>query len=73
MLAKVLPKIRWDDKNPRRMANHKFDHPVVDLAYFAISSGVLSTTAAPTAETVRPDWMNWVEEAVKRVPRRRSY
>ena len=73
MLAKVLPKIRWDDKNPRRMANHKFDHPVVDLAYFAISSGVLSTTAAPAAETVRPDWMNWVDEAVTRVPRRRSY
>lgn len=68
MLAKYLPKMRWDEKNPRKMADHKFDHWIVCLAYFAISSGVLSTTAA-TAETREPVWMAWMREGA--TPRRR--
>jgi hypothetical protein len=63
MLAKYLPKMRWDEKNPRKMADHKFDHPVVSLAYFAISSGVLSISSAPDRGQPEPQWMQWVREA----------
>jgi hypothetical protein len=65
MLAKYLPKMRWDDKNPRRMADHKFDHWIVCLAYFAISSGVLSN-AVQSAAASRPVWMDWLEEGGSR-------
>lgn len=61
MLAKYLPKMRWDDKNPRKMADHKFDHWIVALAYFAISSGMLSVTAAPQSRS-EPEWMSWMRE-----------
>ena len=69
MLAKYLPKMRWDEKNPRKMADHKFDHWIVCLAYFAISSGVLSITQQETSAQ-RPAWMDWVDEAQGR--RRRA-
>jgi hypothetical protein len=68
MLAKYLPKMRWDEKNPRKMADHQFDHGVVCLAYFGISSGVLGTSG-PTAEVRRPAWMDWIDEGSG--PRRR--
>lgn len=62
MLAKYLPKMRWDEKNPRKMADHKFDHWVVALAYFAISSGILSFSEQ--ASTARePEWMAWMRES----------
>jgi len=61
MLAKYLPKMRWDEKNPRKMADHKFDHWIVALAYFAISSGILSTSQE-SKESKRPAWMDWIEE-----------
>ena len=62
MLAKYLPKMRWDEKNPRKMADHKFDHPPVTLAYFALSSGVLSNTQQETSQP-RPIWMDWIQES----------
>jgi hypothetical protein len=62
MLAKYLPRMRWDEKNPRKMADHAFDHPVVTLAYYALSSGILSQTHAPAGSQVRPIWMEWLEE-----------
>ena len=65
LLAKYLPKMRWDEKNPRKMADHKFDHWVVCLAYFAISSGVLSVSARPEV-SARPAWMDWIEESNRR-------
>lgn len=71
MLAKYLPKMRWDEKNPRRMADHKFDHPVVDLAYFAISSGILAMSG-PSDQAKRPAWMDWIEEENGRGRRRRA-
>ena len=43
------------------MADHKFDHWIVALAYFAISSGVLSVTAAPNQKS-EPEWMSWMRE-----------
>lgn len=61
MLAKYLPKMRWDEKNPRKMADHQFDHGVVTLAYFGISSGVLGTSG-PQAVERRPVWMDWMDD-----------
>lgn len=66
MLAKYLPKMRWDEKNPRKMADHKFDHWIVALAYFAISSGVVSSTSAPE-KAERPVWMDWIEPRRRRI------
>lgn len=63
LLAKYLPKMRWDEKNPRKMADHKFDHWVVCLAYFAISSGVLTVAERGAESPARPAWMDWVDEA----------
>jgi hypothetical protein len=62
MLARYLPKMRWDEKNPRKMADHKFDHWPVALAYFAISSGVLARSEQ-ASEARRPVWMDWMEES----------
>jgi hypothetical protein len=70
MLAKYLPKMRWDEKNPRRMADHKFDHWIVALAYFAISSGVLSLSAAAIPDAAEPVGMRWLREDSQ--PRRRA-
>jgi hypothetical protein len=62
LLCKYLPKMQWDEKNPRKMADHKYDHPVVNVAYFAISSGVLSLSAKPE-EATEPIWKTWMREA----------
>jgi hypothetical protein len=62
MLAKYLPKMRWDEKNPRKMANHKFDHWIVALAYFAISSGVLSLSEAAIPEEKEAVGLRWLRE-----------
>jgi hypothetical protein len=62
MLAKYLPRMRWDDKNARKMADHPFDHWIVTLAYFGISSGVLSLTAAGEAARQEPAWMAWMRD-----------
>jgi hypothetical protein len=62
MLAKYLPKQRWDEKNPRKMADHQFDHECVCVAYFAISSGVLSFTQHETS-VAEPLWMTWMRES----------
>ena len=61
MLSKYLPKMRWDEKNPRKMDKHKFDHWPVALAYFGISSGVLSLTAKEDPRQ-EPVWMRWLRE-----------
>lgn len=71
MLAKYLPKMRWDEKNPRKMADHKFDHWPVCLAYFGISSGVLSMSQAPE-DAKEPEWMAWMREGTGRQGRRRA-
>lgn len=63
MLAKYLPKMRWDEKNPQKLADHKFDHWIMCLGYFGLSSGVLSLSAPPEQEKQRPAWMDWIEES----------
>jgi hypothetical protein len=64
-LVKYLPKMRWDEKNPRKLADHKFDHTIVCTAYFAISSGVLARTEA-TTPTREPVWMQWLADTPTR-------
>lgn len=71
MLAKYLPKMRWDEKNPRKMADHKFDHWPIGVAYFAISSGVLSFSAQDSGGTQEPAWMQWMREDAGGSRRRR--
>ncbi len=65
MLAKYLPKMRWDENNPRKMANHQFDHWVVALAYFAISSGILSLSEKVDNQP-EPFWKAWMREEPKK-------
>lgn len=69
MLAKYLPKMRWDEHNPRKMANHLCDHWPVCLAYFAISSGVLAVSEE-TQSMNEPAWMGWVRDAQQSRQRR---
>ncbi|OGT59078.1 MAG: hypothetical protein A3E01_06065 [Gammaproteobacteria bacterium RIFCSPHIGHO2_12_FULL_63_22] len=52
-LLKYLPKMQFDEKDPRKMADHKHDHAVVALAYLAASYPVQTT---PRVEVVRPPW-----------------
>jgi len=69
MLAKYLPKMRWDEKNPRKMADHKFDHWPICLAEFAISSGVVSISEKASSAT-EPVWQQWLREDSERRGRR---
>lgn len=70
MLAKYLPKMRWDEKNPRRMDDHKYDHWIVCLAYFGISSGVLNLTAEREAPRPEAVGLKWLREDRQRTRRR---
>ena len=54
-LAKSLPKMRYDKKNPLKLADHHDDHPAVTLAYFLISSGAMDRQSIQT-QPLRP-WM----------------
>lgn len=38
MLAKYLPRMKYDEHNTRAMADHKFDHWPIALAYFLMST-----------------------------------
>jgi hypothetical protein len=71
MLAKYLPKMRWEEKHPRKMADHQFDHWIVCVGYFGISSGVLSYTAREERPH-EPAWMGWIRETVGRGTGRRA-
>ena len=37
MLIKYIPRMKWDEHDPAKMAEHKMDHWCVCLAYFAMS------------------------------------
>jgi hypothetical protein len=52
---KYLPKMQFDEKDPRKMADHKHDHPVVAFAYLAMSYPI---TTAARVEEARPPWWN---------------
>ncbi len=53
-LAKYLPRMKYDERHPNAMADHKHDHPVVTLAYFALST---IPETRPTESTRVRDWM----------------
>jgi hypothetical protein len=59
-LLKYLPKMQFDENDPRKMADHKHDHPVIAFAYRAMAYPIHT---APRAEAVRPPW--WDEYFVK--------
>ncbi len=61
LLARYLPKMRWDEKNERKMADHKFDHWPMNMGYFGISSGVL-TIAQEIEGKKEPIWKTWAAE-----------
>ena len=52
-LTKYLPKMQFDENDPRKMADHKHDHPVVAFAYLAMSYEIAT---APRSEAIRPPW-----------------
>lgn len=70
MLCKYLPKMRWDEKHPRKMADHPGDHWPIGVAYFGLSSGVLTITSHQETKA-EPAWMGWIREARER-PRGRA-
>jgi hypothetical protein len=53
-LIKSLPQMRYDERNPLRLADHKHDHAPVALAYFLMS--YIPTTQAP-ARSGTPWWV----------------
>jgi hypothetical protein len=59
-LLKHLPKMQFDEKDTRKMADHKHDHPVVAFAYLAMSYPMQT---APRVEELRPAW--WDEYFVR--------
>lgn len=54
-LIKSLPMMRYDDKRPLAMANHKHDHAPIALAYFLISGSANSFSSY--SERRIPRWM----------------
>lgn len=55
-LAKTLPQMRYDEKNPLALANHKHDHATVALAYFLISSGAMEHRDISKGPNIKP-WL----------------
>ena len=66
-LLKYLPKMQFDLNDPRKMADHKHDHPVVAFAYLAMSHPI---STAPTAESTRPIWWSDFFVGSSNVPRK---
>lgn len=58
-LIKTLPMMRYDEKHPLAMADHRDDHPTVALAYFLISSGAMERkgTGLSQFSSSTPRWM----------------
>lgn len=54
-LVRSIPMMRYDEKRPLAMANHKHDHYPIALAYFLISGCANSFT--PYKEQSVPRWM----------------
>lgn len=73
LLAKYLPKYRWDEKDPRKFADHQFDHYGVALAYFGISSGVLSITQAEPERNPRQEMIREALAEAQRYSKGRRY
>jgi len=59
-LLKYITKMQFDENDPRKMADHKHDHPVVAFAYLSMSYPMQT---APRIESARPPW--WDDFFVK--------
>ncbi len=66
LLARYLPKMRWDETNVKKMANHKYDHWPMALGYFGISSGVLAMSQEQEKHVAEPFWKAWMREGGRR-------
>lgn len=55
-LVRTIPQMRYDQKRPSYMADHKDDHAVVALAYYLMSHASDPRNGSPTSSTLRP-WM----------------
>lgn len=66
-LLKYLPKMQFDEHDPRKMADHKHDHPVVAFAYLAMSYPLQT---APRIEAVRPAWWDEFFVAGTNIPKK---
>lgn len=53
-LIKYLPRMKYDERKPNAMADHKHDHGPVTLAYFALST--IPETRPTEVNTIQP-WM----------------
>lgn len=63
-LTKSLPQMRYDEKNPLAMADHKHDHAPVAAAYFLMS--VMHAMEREAASVVkRPKWMKRTGQRIK--------
>lgn len=56
-LAKYLPQMRYDEKNPLAMADHKHDHAPVALAYFLMSAIGSLLNTSEVMPSHQPPWM----------------
>jgi hypothetical protein len=54
-LVKSLPQMRYDEKDPMKMADHKHDHPAITLAYIAMN--IVGATSPQTTTATLPKWM----------------
>jgi hypothetical protein len=66
-LTKYLGQMRYDEKNPLAMADHKHDHAPIALAYFLMSNtGSFMNTMPSTLGKVMP-WMKPKKGSVHRL------
>lgn len=56
MLVRTIPQMRFDDKRPKAMADHKKDHWVVACCYYLMSHSAESRTSYAAPKGLRP-WM----------------
>lgn len=55
-LVRTLPQMRYDDKHPKAMANHRHDHAVVACCYYLLSHSADPRQEIPFGATL-PRWM----------------
>lgn len=66
-LIRTLPMMRYDEKHPLAMADHRDDHPTVALAYFLISSGALQRREMSETFSRTPRWMRQKFDTIRRL------
>jgi hypothetical protein len=67
LLKKYLPKMQWDENDPKKMADHRQDHYAVALAYYGLSRQVKPTQSVVNSD--RPKWWDEYFVAGSNVPK----